>query len=425
MRISPGHTAINGRFRFFHDCHQPLLIYMYEFLIHYKKTLEEAKRQVQFQQDFLENDVENGLQKVEDVTTGLTDEANSIMKSVNDIVSLPQLDPEEVLHHVQRGKKKTRETVEQLHELDDKQTKALESVEQELTTMKSYITELEGKIRNGDLSISEYDRSIIKNNDVYNEVLGEVNPMHSALNKMKNIYAYIAPYMMMLQPQRMFPVTYRDQQAEQEPYFNDLKKTELYQTLAAKNNLSSGEEKLLQEYLLNLDSNASKDRKETEDDKREISDFEYMTLSYEPEVMKQELPWGPGNIAKGINSVSKLLNGSTKLGKVSAQFADRVKLKNHFEKHGAEFGGIYKNADEYLQGARDVIKNGDKVQYMYKGELRTGYVRFMGTNRKGKAKFEFVGTNSKSEITTYHTQSGKKFWKTINGENVPVINPVK
>src|SRR5699024_5308909 len=133
--------------------------------------------------------------------------------------------------------------------------------------------------------------------------LGEVNPMHSALNKMKNIYAYIAPYMMMLQPQRMFPVTYRDQQAEQEPYFNGLKKTKPYQTFAAKNNLSSGEEKLLQEYLLNLDTNVSKERKETDDERREIGDFEYMTLAYEPEVMKQEWPRGPGNIAKGINSV--------------------------------------------------------------------------------------------------------------------------
>jgi len=111
---------------FYNDCHQPLLIYMYEFLIHYKQTLEETKQAVQsfepddngfIKQDFLENDVEKELQKVEDVTTDLTDEANSIMKSVNDIVSLPQLDPEEVLHHVQRGKKKTRETVEQLHKL--------------------------------------------------------------------------------------------------------------------------------------------------------------------------------------------------------------------------------------------------------------------------------------------------------------------
>ena len=31
-------------------------------------------------------------------------------------------------------------------------------------------------------------------------------------------------------------------------------------------------------------------------------------------------------------------------------------------------------ADEYLQGAQDVMQNGYKVEYMYKGEIRTGYV---------------------------------------------------
>src|SRR5699024_2922911 len=186
---------------FYNDCHQPLLVYMNKFLADYKETLEETKQAVQSfeagEKGFIRSDVENVMQKVGEVTTGLTDEANSIMKSFNDIVSFTRIEPKIVLHHLQRGKKKTRETVEQLHELDNKQTKALESVEQELTTMKNYVSELEGKIRNGDISISEYDRSIIKNNDVYNEVLGEVNPMHSALNKMKNIYAYIAPYMMM------------------------------------------------------------------------------------------------------------------------------------------------------------------------------------------------------------------------------------
>jgi len=100
-------------------------------------------------------------------------------------------------------------------------------------------------------------------------------------------------------------------------------------------------------------------------------------------------------------------------------------LEGHYDKHGGEFKGAYKNADKYLEGAHDVVKNGTKVQYEYKGETRTGYVRFMGNNADGKAKFEFVGTNNKGEITTYHTQSGKKFWKTINGENVPVINPVE
>ncbi|MYL62227.1 hypothetical protein GLW07_02540 [Bacillus hwajinpoensis] len=118
--------------------------------------------------------------------------------------------------------------------------------------------------------------------------------------------------------------------------------------------------------------------------------------------------------------------GSTKnTGILPSDFSDRAKLEGHFEKHGKEFAGIYKNSSEYLEGAKEVIHNGIKVKYEYKGEIRTGYVRFMGNNKSGKAKFEFVGTNDKGYITTYHTQSGKKIWKTINGENVPIINPAE
>ncbi|WP_041061420.1 T7SS effector LXG polymorphic toxin [Jeotgalibacillus campisalis] len=112
-------------------------------------------------------------------------------------------------------------------------------------------------------------------------------------------------------------------------------------------------------------------------------------------------------------------------GKVPSDFSSRDKLEGHFDKHGKEFNGLYKNVDEYLEGANKVIKNGIKVEYEYKGELRIGYVKFMGNNKNGKAKFEFVGTNNTGSLTTYHTQSGKKIWKTINGENVPVINPVE
>lgn len=49
----------------------------------------------------------------------------------------------------------------------------------------------------------------------------------------------------------------------------------------------------------------------------------------------------------------------------------------HFEKHGNEFKGIYNSVDEYLQEVRDVMNNGYKVEYYYKGETRVGYVEFM------------------------------------------------
>jgi hypothetical protein len=43
---------------------------------------------------------------------------------------------------------------------------------------------------------------------------------------------------------------------------------------------------------------------------------------------------------------------------------------------------------------------------------------------KGVAKFEFVGTNSSGNTTTYHIESKKDFWKMLNGQNIKVINPM-
>jgi|GEM_PF-1971319 len=126
-------------------------------------------------------------------------------------------------------------------------------------------------------------------------------------------------------------------------------------------------------------------------------------------------------------SVKKLkaLKNSAKIMVISkANFGSAKKLASHFRKHGGEFKGVFKNADEYLAGARNVMRNGTKVSYTYKGEVRTGYLRFMGNNSKGVAKFEFVGTNHLGDITTYHVESGKTFWKMLNGENVKVINPL-
>ena len=105
-----------------------------------------------------------------------------------------------------------------------------------------------------------------------------------------------------------------------------------------------------------------------------------------------------------------LADGATK-----GTFATNAKLISHFESHGAEFSAA--SADDYLQIGRDIMQNGTKVQYPYKGEIRNGYVEFMGNTRRGDTKFGFVGTNSDGAITTIHTESGKSFWKMLNGDS--------
>ena len=88
----------------------------------------------------------------------------------------------------------------------------------------------------------------------------------------------------------------------------------------------------------------------------------------------------------------------------SKQFKSSQELDDHFIKHGNEFGGLYKNSQEYLDGANYVINNGTYVPEM------NGYVRFFGAN--GRANYAFVGlTRNGANITTFSVRSVKSLTK--------------
>ncbi len=87
------------------------------------------------------------------------------------------------------------------------------------------------------------------------------------------------------------------------------------------------------------------------------------------------------NAVEAANTVKKAEKVENTVKKAE-NFADKEKLIGHFDKHGREFKCAYENAEQYLQGARDVIENGIKVKYVYKGEVRTGYVKCIGNNCK-------------------------------------------
>ncbi|MGX2987718.1 hypothetical protein, partial [Ursidibacter sp. B-7004-1] len=145
-------------------------------------------------------------------------------------------------------------------------------------------------------------------------------------------------------------------------------------------------------------------------------------------------PSGSGYVIPSVGNIKQTLslirNKATSNIKeeisIPNNFANKQKLDDHFEKHHKEFGKIYSSSSEYLDGARNVIKNGYKINYQYKGENRDGYVLYIGNTKKGESKFAFVGTNNNGEITTYHIESGKDFWKMINGDkNMKIIKPIK
>ena len=150
-----------------------------------------------------------------------------------------------------------------------------------------------------------------------------------------------------------------------------------------------------------------------------LSELDLLALTLLMPEAKPAIEGAAHGVRAAVKKV-KLLKGASKR---VASFADEAKLLGHFENHGAEFG--VKTADDYLNVGHDIMEQGIKVNYLYKGETRTGFVKFMGNTRKGNAKFGFVGTNTEGHITTIHIESGKSFWKMLNGNSEKVIKGVQ
>lgn len=236
---------------------------MYQFLADFEKTLEQMQQSVQtfesssegyIKQEYLENDVEEGLDKVKRVAEGLSDEANIALDEVKDIVTLTKIDPGELVKSVQTGKQKTNNTLENLHELDRTLTAALEKVEKDLLVMKNYIEELSGKFKSGEVQVGEYNRFALETSETHNKMMEKIYPLESALEKLQSNFAYIAPYMAMQLPHKMFPLSYRGHSVSKTPInFDKIETSVEYQQLAEQNKLSVQEEEAISKYLKNLD----------------------------------------------------------------------------------------------------------------------------------------------------------------------------
>src|SRR5699024_12769991 len=119
----------------FNEVHQPFLIYLYQSMVDYKNTLTEMKDATEsfechpsgfVSQEVLEQDVTDGFDKVKNVTTELTDEANSIIERVQDLVSVKKIDHSEVMDTVRDGKKKAKGKVEALSTRGEDETMRME-----------------------------------------------------------------------------------------------------------------------------------------------------------------------------------------------------------------------------------------------------------------------------------------------------------
>ncbi|SDN22122.1 DNA/RNA non-specific endonuclease [Psychrobacillus sp. OK028] len=155
---------------FYQECHLPFLHFFQLFSDQFKQVLNQMEAALHSLEPdsagyileiFLDGELEQGLTLISEITASLTEEANSIMDQVSDIVALPHLDDSGVQEGVITSKRKRDDTLMQLYEFDATQTYALNQMEQALDTMDTWLTGMEGLFQAGvkdiNFSTSQWD----------------------------------------------------------------------------------------------------------------------------------------------------------------------------------------------------------------------------------------------------------------------------
>lgn len=172
-------SAGNSLRSFYNNCHHPFLKYIQQSMADYKDIINSVENAVNsfesskdgyISQAYIENDVKEGFEKVETTTIEMTNDANNILANVQDLVSIKNIDESEVMDAVTRGNTKAAEIVEELHALDESQTSALEPIKEDLQVMKNFLSSIESKFSNGEISVSNFKVSALQGIDSYQTI---------------------------------------------------------------------------------------------------------------------------------------------------------------------------------------------------------------------------------------------------------------
>lgn len=153
---------------FYQDSHQPFLQFFKEVIEMYESALNGLKNELNgvepasngvIKENFLQHDVEQGLNQARDFVMDLVDETNQKVQSISDIVSLPRIQDASFQGEVQAARQHVDQTIEKLHRFDQTQTSVLEPVEQNLQFMNQYVQQVQGLFTSGSVSIDSYNQN--------------------------------------------------------------------------------------------------------------------------------------------------------------------------------------------------------------------------------------------------------------------------
>ncbi|WP_409290423.1 T7SS effector LXG polymorphic toxin [Peribacillus sp. SCS-37] len=164
---------------FYEYSHAPFLKAFDLFLIKFRRALAgiadeypvvEPKEEGFITEEFLSGDVTEGLTKIKNKTMELTDEMNDLIQSVQDIVSLPEINDDKVIEGTNSSKARVEKTLENLYTFDSEQLKNLLEIEEEVKVLIRYVNDLSTMFESGKITVNTFKSQQIEKNENFKKM---------------------------------------------------------------------------------------------------------------------------------------------------------------------------------------------------------------------------------------------------------------
>lgn len=170
---------------YYQHIHETFLQFFQSFLTNYDTIIGEMQHALQqfepaengfIHEGFIDMNVPQGLKKIRDITESLTNEANQIMASVQDIVSLPRLQDEATLRGIEQGRVRAKKTIEDLYFFDRQATRTLDSVEKDIQTMTAFVQQANAMFEGDKRIVIDFNPEKLKEGEGYRNLVAELYP---------------------------------------------------------------------------------------------------------------------------------------------------------------------------------------------------------------------------------------------------------
>ncbi|MCM3313628.1 T7SS effector LXG polymorphic toxin [Bacillus sp. FSL K6-6483] len=176
-RLSSGKTA-TAIANFWSEAHGPFLNLLRDVMDDFSNKLEQIQNAISdaftseavLKELFMMDQLYDELDQLKNVVRNFGDALADIKNEYSDVLAMPSFDDSKIEQGLTKSQEKLQETTAYLYEMDAKMKTPMEYIAEDIALMHTYVDRIRSMISNGSVSIENFSRGQIKDEEAYKNV---------------------------------------------------------------------------------------------------------------------------------------------------------------------------------------------------------------------------------------------------------------